>query len=90
MGLSAALDQEITLKGGEVQQTNFDAFPLLRMNECPEIVVEILDSDKPPTGIGEPGLPPIAPAVANAIFDLTGVRLRRLPLQAAYDEVRKS
>lgn len=90
MGLSAALDQEITLKGGEVQQTNFDSFPLLRMNECPEIVVEILDSDKPPTGIGEPGLPPIAPAVANAIFDLTGVRLRRMPLQAAYDEVRKS
>ncbi|MDB5215373.1 MAG: aldehyde oxidase and xanthine dehydrogenase molybdopterin binding protein, partial [Myxococcaceae bacterium] len=89
-GLSAALDQEITIVNGVVQQTNFDAFPVLRMHECPEITVEVLDIDREPTGIGEPGLPPIAPAVANAIFDLTGIRLRRLPLQAAYDEARKS
>jgi len=88
-GLSAALDQEITLAHGVVQQTNFDDYPLLRMHECPEIIVQILDSDKPPTGIGEPGLPPIAPAVANAIFQLTGVRLRRLPLQHAWNEARK-
>jgi CO/xanthine dehydrogenase Mo-binding subunit len=87
-GLSAALEQEITIVKGVVQQTNFDTFPLLRMHECPEITVEILDIDREPTGIGEPGLPPIAPAVANAIFDLTGQRLRRLPLQAALDEVR--
>ena len=86
-GLSAALHQEITVVNGVVQQSNFDTFPLLRMNECPEITVEILDIDRDPSGIGEPGLPPIAPAVANAIFDLTGRRLRRLPLQAALDEV---
>lgn len=89
-GLSAALDQEITLKNGVVQQTNFDSFPALRMHECPEIVVQILDVDRAPTGIGEPGLPPIAPAVANAIFDLTGVRLRRLPLQQEWDRARTS
>jgi CO/xanthine dehydrogenase Mo-binding subunit len=85
-GLSAALDQQITVENGVVQQTNFDGFPLLRMHECPEIVVKLLDPDEKPTGIGEPGLPPVAPAVANAIFALTGVRLRRMPLQRAWDE----
>jgi CO/xanthine dehydrogenase Mo-binding subunit len=89
-GLSAALDQQITIVNGVVQQTSFDTFPALRMNECPEIHVDILDIDREPTGIGEPGLPPIGPAVANAIFDLTGIRLRRLPLQLAFDEARKS
>jgi CO/xanthine dehydrogenase Mo-binding subunit len=88
-GLSAALDQEITFVKGVVQQTNFDTFPLLRMHECPEIKVEILDSDHEPTGVGEPGLPPIGAAVANAIFDLTGLRLRRFPLQSALDEARR-
>jgi len=87
-GLSAALYQEITVVNGVVQQTNFDTYPLLRMHECPEIMVEILEIDRDPSGIGEPGLPPIAAAVANAIFDLTGTRLRRLPLQAAFDEAR--
>ena len=85
-GLSAALDQEITLVDGVVQQRNFDGFPVLRMHEAPEIVVQILASDAPPTGVGEPGLPPIAPAVASAIFRLTGVRLRRMPLQRAWNE----
>ncbi len=85
-GLSAALDQEITLIDGVVQQRNYDAFPLLRMYESPEIMVQILPSEEPPTGVGEPGLPPIAPAVANAIHDLTGVRLRRMPLQRAWNE----
>jgi CO/xanthine dehydrogenase Mo-binding subunit len=84
-GLSAALDQEITLQGGVIQQRNYDAFPPLRLHECPEIVVKIMESEEPATGIGEPGLPPIAPAVANAIFALTGTRLRRMPLQAAWD-----
>lgn len=84
-GLSAALDQEITLKDGVVQQTNFDSFPAIRMFECPEITVTILPSDEKPTGVGEPGLPPIGPAVANAIFDLTGKRLRRMPLQKELD-----
>lgn len=87
-GLSAALDQEITIVNGVVQQSNYDTFPLVRMSECPEITVEILDIDREPTGIGEPAVPPIAAAVANAIFDLTGRRLRRLPLQAAFDEVK--
>jgi len=83
-GLSAALDQEITLVAGVVQQTNYDTFPLIRMHECPEIIVQILPSEEKPTGVGEPGLPPIAPAVANAVFRLTGVRLRRMPLQKAW------
>jgi CO/xanthine dehydrogenase Mo-binding subunit len=87
-GLSAALHQQITLVDGVVQQTNYDSYPALRMHECPEIVVKILDSDAAPSGIGEPGLPPIAPAVANALFQLTGVRLRRLPLQASWNEVQ--
>jgi len=89
-GLSAAIHQEITIANGVVQQTNFDTFKLLRMNECPEITVEILAIERDPTRIGEPGLPPIAPAVANAICDLTGLRLRRLPLQAALDEARRT
>ena len=85
-GLSAALDQEITIVGGVVQQRNYDTFPALRMFEAPEIIVQVLDSEKDPTGVGEPGLPPIAAAVANAIFALTGTRLRRLPLQRGLDE----
>ncbi len=84
-GLSAALDQEITMIDGVVQQTNYDTFPALRMVECPRIEVAIVDSAADPTGVGEPGLPPIAPAVANAIFALTGKRLRRMPLQPAFD-----
>lgn len=85
-GLSAALDQEITLVDGVVQQQNFDTFPSLRMFEAPEIIVQIIDSPDEPTGVGEPGLPPAAPAVANAIFALTGTRLRRMPLQRAWNE----
>jgi isoquinoline 1-oxidoreductase/isoquinoline 1-oxidoreductase beta subunit len=85
-GLSAALGQEITLVDGVVQQRNFDTFPLVRMHEAPEIVVEIAQSETKPTGVGEPGLPPIAPAVANAVFNLTGVRLRRMPFHRAWRE----
>jgi len=85
-GLSAALDQEITMVKGVVQQTNFDTFPLLRMFEAPEIHVEVIDSPDEPTGVGEPGLPLIAAAVANAVFALTGKRLRKMPLQRAFDE----
>ncbi len=79
-GLSAALFQQITLSGGRVREKNFHELRLLRMHETPEIEVHIVDSQEPPTGIGEPGLPPIAPAVANAVFAATGIRLRRLPL----------
>ncbi len=89
-GLSAALDQEITMIDGVVQQTNFDTFPLLRMHECPQIEVAIMGSGADPSGAGEPGLPPIGPAVASAVFALTGVRLRRMPLQQAYDAERTS
>jgi isoquinoline 1-oxidoreductase beta subunit len=85
-GMSAALDQEITLVDGVVQQGNFDTFPALRMHECPEIVVQVLDRREPPTGVGEPGLPPVAPAIAGALFAATGVRLRRMPLQRAWNE----
>lgn len=85
-GLSAALHQQITLSKGRVRETNFHELKLLRMHETPEIEVHIVDSQEPPTGIGEPGLPPIAPAVANAVFAATGIRLRRLPLLASLAE----
>jgi isoquinoline 1-oxidoreductase beta subunit len=84
-GLSAALDQKITIVDGVVQQRNFDTFPALRMHEAPEIVVEVLESADDPTGVGEPGLPPIAACVANGVFAATGVRLRSMPLQPAFD-----
>jgi isoquinoline 1-oxidoreductase beta subunit len=80
-GLSAALYGEITLENGKVQQSNFHDYPVLRMNAMPEIEVHIVKSDEQPTGIGEPGVPPIAPAVANALFRLTGKRVRKLPIQ---------
>ncbi|MEM1024624.1 MAG: molybdopterin cofactor-binding domain-containing protein [Myxococcota bacterium] len=81
-GLSAAMTQEaISFEGGAVQQSNFHDFQVLRMNECPDIEVHIVESDAPPTGVGEPGLPPIAAAVGNAIFALTGRRLRSLPFE---------
>ena len=80
-GLTAALKGEITLEKGRVQQSNFHDYPLLRMNEMPEIEVEIIESAEAPSGVGEPGTPPIAPAVANALYALTGKRLRDLPLR---------
>ncbi|MFT6327560.1 MAG: CO/xanthine dehydrogenase Mo-binding subunit [Crocinitomicaceae bacterium] len=80
-GLTAALYGEITLKDGVVQQSNFHDYPALRMNETPDIEVIIVESDEAPTGVGEPGLPPVAAAVANAIYAATGKRLRSLPLK---------
>lgn len=79
-GLSAALHGEITLKDGQVEQGNFDRYQVLRINEMPAVEVHILPSTNNPTGVGEPGVPPIAPAVANALFQLTGKRVRRLPI----------
>ena len=79
--LTAVLKQEIQYEGGRVRQSNFHDYPLLRMDEMPEIEVHILESGGLPTGVGEMGVPPLAPAVMNAIFDATGVRLRRLPLR---------
>jgi len=80
-GLSAALRGEITLAGGAVVQGNFDDFEPLRMHEMPVVEVHLVPSREPPGGIGEPGLPPIAPAVANALHAATGRRVRRLPIR---------
>jgi isoquinoline 1-oxidoreductase subunit beta len=82
-GLSAALHGQITLKDGVVQQSNFADYPVLRLPEMPETSVHIVPSKADPSGVGEPGTPPIAPAVANAVFALTGKRLRKLPFDLA-------
>lgn len=79
-GLSAALYGAITLKNGRVEQGNFDSYPLVAMNTMPEVAVHIVASSDPPGGVGEPGVPPIAPAVANALFAASGIRVRSLPL----------
>lgn len=82
-GLSAALEQQITFEGGQVQETNFHRYRLLRMHECPVIEVHLIDSEADPTGVGEPPLPPVAGALGNALFAATGLRLRSLPLAPA-------
>jgi len=82
-GITAALHGEITLKDGRVQQTNFDTYQMLRMNEAPAIEVYIVSSLEPPGGMGEAGTSLIVPAVANAIFAATGKRLRKMPADAA-------
>jgi isoquinoline 1-oxidoreductase beta subunit len=82
-GLSAALHGRITYKDGLVEQSNFHDYPVLRMNEMPKVEVHIVASGEAPGGIGEPGTPPVAPAVANAIFAATGKRLRSLPLDVS-------
>ena len=79
-GLSAALYGEITFKDGAPQQSNFDGYPVVRMNDAPLVEAYIVPSDLAPTGVGEPGTPPIAAAVANAVFSLTQKRVRRLPM----------
>jgi len=79
-GLTAALYGKITFKDGRVEQSNFHDYRMLRMSEMPKVEVHIVPSQEAPGGIGEPGTPPIAPAVANAIFAATGKRIRKLPL----------
>jgi isoquinoline 1-oxidoreductase beta subunit len=81
--LTAALKGEITIRNGRVVQGNFDDQPLLRIDEMPAIEVHLVPSREPPGGVGEPGVPPLAPALANAVFAATGQRLRRLPLRLA-------
>jgi isoquinoline 1-oxidoreductase beta subunit len=82
-GLTAALYGEITFDNGRVVQSNFHDYEMLRMNEMPEIEVHIMPSTEAPGGVGEPGVPPIAPAVANAVFAAKGIRLRQLPMTPA-------
>ncbi len=78
--LSAALHSAITLTDGKVDQSNFHDFQVLRINEMPVVEVHIVPSAEPPTGVGEPGVPPLAPALANALFAATGKRIRNLPI----------
>src|SRR5439155_23362717 len=79
-GLSAAMLEELTVKGGAIQQTNFDDYPVLRMSDLPEIHTKIVTTDNPPTGIGEIGVVAVAPAIANALLHLTGKRICSLPM----------
>ena len=79
-GLSTMLDLSVTFENGRVEQPNFDRYPILRMPDTPEVDVHFVASDFPPTGLGEPALPPLAPAVCNAIFAASGHRIRSLPI----------
>ncbi len=79
-GLSSALGQEITFEDGMAQQANFDTYPVMRMHQCPNIEIALLETAEHMAGIGEPGTPPSIPALANAIAKLTGERLRDMPL----------
>jgi isoquinoline 1-oxidoreductase beta subunit len=81
--LSTVLRNQITLRSGVVQQSNFDDYEPTRMREMPKVEVHIVNSTDPPSGIGEPGLPPLAPAISNAVAAATGKRLHGLPLGLA-------
>jgi isoquinoline 1-oxidoreductase beta subunit len=80
-GLTAALHGEITFKDGRVEQSNFHDYEVLRINDMPQVEVHIMPSQESPGGVGEPGVPPIAPAVVNAVYAATGKRIRRLPIR---------
>jgi isoquinoline 1-oxidoreductase subunit beta len=79
-GLSSALIEELTIRDGAVRESNFHQYRVLRMGDMPEIHTKIVATDNPPTGMGEVGVPSVAPAIANAVFRLTGKRLRQLPM----------
>jgi len=81
-GASIAMMGEITAAGGKIQQSNYHNYPVARMNDAPyETHVHIVPSTEPPAGVGEPGVPPVAPAICNAIFAATGKRIRELPIK---------
>jgi isoquinoline 1-oxidoreductase subunit beta len=80
-GLSYALKGEITIAAGRVEQTNYREFPVLSIAEMPDVEVHVVETDRPPSGFGEMPVPPVAPAVANAIFAATGTRVRRVPIR---------
>jgi isoquinoline 1-oxidoreductase beta subunit len=82
-GLTAALKAESVLKDGRMQESNFQDYPLWRMDEMPLIEVYLVESDRRSSGIGEMGVPPVAPAVANAVFAATGKRVRHIPIRPA-------
>ena len=82
LALTAALYGRIDVHEGKVQQGNFPSYPMLRLAATPQVETWIVQSERPPAGVGEPGVPPLAPAVANALFALTGQRHRSLPLMA--------
>ena len=82
-GVSALADQRISIRSGAIEQTNFHQYPLLRLPQSPKINVEFLASDYPPSGAGEPALPPVAPAICNAVFNACGERIRSLPISRA-------
>jgi isoquinoline 1-oxidoreductase beta subunit len=79
-GLGAVLQEELSLSGGVVEQSNYDLYTPLRIDQMPKVEVHIAASDAPPTGVGEPGVPPVGPALANAVYAATGKRVRVLPL----------
>jgi len=79
-GLTATIKSRITINKGRIEQSNFDDFPLLAMDEMPRVDVHIVPGNRPPTGIGETAVPLVAPAVDNAVFVATGQRIRKLPL----------
>jgi len=92
MGLApqpgGALSEELTVKDGAVQQTNFNDYHVLRMSDIPPIHMTVIVTDNPPTGMGEVGIPCVAPAIGNAVAQLTGKRLRHLPMSA--ERVKKA
>ena len=81
-GLGQALGLGVEIEGGQVTATNFHQYPLLRMNQAAPVEVQFVHTDHPPTGLGEPALPPALPALTNAIFAATGKRVRKLPIKA--------
>ena len=87
-GLSGALSEELSMKGGAIQQSNFNDYQVLRMSDMPELHIKIIATDNPPTGMGEVGIPTVAPAIGNAVAQLTGKRLRHLPMSS--DRVKKA